>query len=380
MCALVACSIYWFRRAKYELFLILHIVMSIIVLAAMLGHVSIFNGKYDVLFWVPVSLWVFDRAMRATRIVFFNPATKPTIATALYSPATNMVRLEIPCRVHAYKAQPGTYYYLTILDDKRFWESHPFTVASVGDGSGSSTKTFCEQAPLLEPDTGLTAEEDQDAATKTTPSPKKLLTFLIRPYDGFTGRLRDLAAAASPRPASMRVLVDGPYGHHQPLHLFDQVVFIVGGSGVVVAISYLRGLVGQSRETNKSIQLHWAVREPEFAAQVLARDMSDAVADNDGSLSIDIYFSAEPQPRSAHGDGLPAQIARHYQRPCARQIVMQAAAAAAAAECSTGRQGRGLAVVACGPARLADDARQAVVEAMDRGLCEMEYFEEKFRW
>ncbi|KAG5982147.1 hypothetical protein E4U55_002253 [Claviceps digitariae] len=379
MCALLACSVYWIRRTNYELFLILHIVMSIVVLVTMLGHVSIFNGEYDALFWVPVFLWIFDRAMRVLRIVFFNPSTKPTVAAALYSPETNIVRLEIPCRVQAYKAQPGTYYYLTILDDKRFWESHPFTVASVGDGSASSTKTLCEQVPLLEPsDTAVAGDEHRDTATKTTPGVTKLLTFLIRPYDGFTGRLRDLAAAASPRPASMRVLVDGPYGHHQPLHLFDQVVFIVGGSGVVVPISYLQGLIGQGGQTNKSIQLHWAVREPAFAAEVLARDMSDALADNDGSLSVDIYLSAgTPQPCSAHGDldSAAQKVTRHDQRLSARQIVMQAGA-----ECAAGCQGRSLAVVACGPATLADDARRAVVEAMDRGLCEMEYFEERFRW
>ncbi|KAG6010043.1 hypothetical protein E4U21_000485 [Claviceps maximensis] len=376
MCAVVACSICWFRRTNYELFLIIHIVMSVVVLVTMLGHVSIFNGEYDGLFWIPVALWVFDRAMRVMRIIFFNPTTKATIAAAFYTPETNMVRLEIPCRVQAYKAQPGTYYFLTILDDKRFWESHPFTVASVGDGSASSAKMRCEQVPLLESsDTVDTAEQHQEAVTK-------ILTFLIRPYDGFTGRLRDLAAATSPRPASMRILVDGPYGHHQPLHLFDQVVFIVGGSGVVVAISYLQGLVSQSRDTNdKSIQLHWAVREPAFAAEVLARDMSDAVCDNDGSLSIDIYFSAEtpPQLRSAvhdDADSSASQIARHYRRLSARQIVMQAAAECGA-DC---RKERTLAVVACGPARLADDARRAVIEAMDGGLCEVEYFEEKFRW
>ncbi|KAG6228144.1 hypothetical protein E4U26_001213 [Claviceps purpurea] len=375
MCALVACSIYWLRRKNYELFLILHVVMSVVVLATMLGHVSIFNGEYDALFWIPVLLWVFDRAMRILRILFFNPTTKATVAAALYSPAANMVRLEIPCRVDAYPAQPGTYYYLSILDDTRFWESHPFTVASVGDARSPNLKTFCEQIPLLETDT-IAGEGTPDApTTKTTPNTGKILTFLIRPYDGFTSRLRDLAASASPRPAPIRVLVDGPYGHHQPLHLFNRVVFIVGGSGVVLPISYLQGLAGQSRETNNmtSMQLHWAVREPALAAEVVARDMLDALAlADDGTLSINVYFSAETLP-SSDGVRLPPQIARHYQRPSARHIVTQAAE-----DCAADRES--LAVVACGPARLADDARRAVVEAMDRTCCEIEYFEEKFRW
>lgn len=44
MCALVAFSFYWIRRQQYELFLILHIVLSIIVLLTMLGYVCSFKG------------------------------------------------------------------------------------------------------------------------------------------------------------------------------------------------------------------------------------------------------------------------------------------------------------------------------------------------
>ncbi|QPG95093.1 hypothetical protein C2857_007641 [Epichloe festucae Fl1] len=365
MCALVACSVYWLRRRNYELFLILHIVMSIVILVTMSGHVSVFNGEYDSLIWVPVFVWVFDRAFRILRIFSLNPTLKPTVAAALYSSSANMVRLGIPCRFGAYKAKPGTYYYLSIIDDKRLWESHPFTVASVVDGNASSTKTLGEQVPLLETD-GTSAEGQQETETAKTTTSSQLLTFLIRPYDGFTGRLRDLAASEWPRPASVRVLVDGPYGHSQPLHMFDRVVFVVGGSGVVVPMSYLETLTGNNIQA-KSIQLHWAVREPGFAAEVIANDMGDAVADE--TFHIDLYFSAETV--SSIDIDLPAQVSCHYQRPSARQIVM------AAAECA----GQGsLAVVACGPARLADDARRSVIEAMDRGLCEIEYFEESFRW
>lgn len=37
MCALFACSVYWLRRKEYELFLVLHIGLSILILATMLG-------------------------------------------------------------------------------------------------------------------------------------------------------------------------------------------------------------------------------------------------------------------------------------------------------------------------------------------------------
>lgn len=39
MCAIVGFSFYWIRRRQYELFLILHIGLSILVLITMLGSV-----------------------------------------------------------------------------------------------------------------------------------------------------------------------------------------------------------------------------------------------------------------------------------------------------------------------------------------------------
>ena len=39
-----------------------------------------------------------------------------------------------------------------------------------------------------------------------------------------------------------------------------------------------------------------------------------------------------------------------------------------------------LAVVACGPAGMADSARKACVEMLGRGYTGVEYFEESFKW
>ena len=336
MCLLLACSVYWLRRKQYETFLIIHIVMSAIILVTMLGyvpqlqsspltvsHVSIFDGEYDLLFWVPVFIWLLDRAMRICRIVVFNPTLRPTRASVVFNPVSNIVRLDVPTHVVAYKADPGTFYYISVVDDAQFWESHPFTVATVSNGMAKRG----EESPLLE-DTGL------DKTAKT-------LTFLIRPYDGFTRRLRDLAASPS-----LRVLVDGPYGHTQPLQLFDRVVFIVGGSGIVVPLSYMKKL------KTANVCLHWAVREASFAADVLD--------DIDTAWEVDVYFS----DRSA--DTFP-NVQTHHRRPNISQIIEETT------------QHRSVAVVACGPPQLADDTRAAVVAALKNGHS-IEYFEESFRW
>ncbi|QUC17386.1 uncharacterized protein UV8b_01627 [Ustilaginoidea virens] len=368
MCALVACSIYWLRRRRYELFLVTHICLSIIVLVAMLGHVSIFNGEYDALFWVPVVIWLCDRALRVLRIVLFNPGVTPTTAAATYNPATNMVRLEIPCRSRALKIKPGTHFYLSLLDHGRAWESHPFTVASV---TSPGAKTPCEQLPLLDTDRAEAEEQDRGGGAGGAERRARLVTFLIRPFDGFTARLGQLAAAEWPRPASLRVTVDGPYGHGLPLHLFDRVVFVVGGSGVVVPLSYMKALAEAGG--TRSVQLHWAVREAAFAAELVSADMAEAAAQTSFDFSVDLYLSAETAGGAAGGTDtpMPGRVARHCGRPGVREIVLSASEAAGS-----------LAVVVCGPAQMADDARSAVVQALGRDdcLCHVDYFEEKFRW
>lgn len=58
-------------------------------------------------------------------------------------------------------------------------------------------------------------------------------------------------------------------------------------------------------------------------------------------------------------------------RPAVREVVEEVAGEAG--------QER-LAVVACGPARMADEARKACVEMLGRGYRGVEYFEESFKW
>ncbi|PNY24359.1 Uncharacterized protein TCAP_05704 [Tolypocladium capitatum] len=362
MTALLPCSFYWIRRRHYETFLVLHVALSLLVLLFMLGHVSIFKGKYDGFFWVPIYIWVLDRLVRFLRIIAFNPKSWRINASAVYSNATNIIRLTIPLDKAAYRVAPGTYYYLTVLDDDRCWESHPFTVASVSSQSG---KSGGEQVPLLEPEENLRGADDDGDATQLEPSTKNM-TFLIRPYKGFTRRLRDLAATESP--TRLRVLVDGPYGHSQRLDQYDHLLFIVGGSGVVTALSYLQSLTGAAQGSLKSIQLHWAVREAALARDALLNEIGDALSNSTVAFSVDLYMSSQAADLAM--EQMP-EVRLHSGRPDAGAVVRSAVARAGKHEA--------LAVVACGPAKMADDSRFAAVHSLRAGS-RIDYFEESFRW
>lgn len=322
---------------------------------------SIFGGMFDPLFWIPVFIWLADRALRVLRVLAFNPIFWNTRATANYNPSSNIVRLAIPWSRSLYKPAPGTYYYLHVLGGPRFWESHPFTVAAVIEEGGEEGKLRGEQVPLLEED-GRDPHADND--TESLDEDINSMTFLIRPYDGFTSRLRDMAASSWPRKAPLRVLVDGPYGHTQPFHLFDNVIFVVGGSGIVVPLSYLQLLTSSPCPT--SVQIHWAVREPAFALEVLRADIGEMLGAS--NLSVTIHFTSHARDDMSEW---PSQVTLRSGRIDARSTILAARAKAADGT---------LAVVACGPAQMADDARKTCVDLLGSGATGLEYFEESFQW
>ncbi|KAM6479473.1 ferric reductase like transmembrane component-domain-containing protein [Trichoderma sp. SZMC 28011] len=362
MCALLILSVYWIRRRFYEAFLIIHIGLSILILFTMLGHVSIFNGEYDALFWVPAFIWVFDRVMRLLRIIIYNPGRWSTTALASYSDSANIIRLTIPTDNALYKIRPGIFFYLTVLNDTRFWESHPFTVASTSAELSQTSEYSDEEEPLL---TSPTIAPQIELERMASEPKKQYMTFLIRPYDGFTERLRNMLADEQSSSRPLKVLIDGPYGHTQQLQEYRQIVFIAGGSGVVVALSYLNSLCDRMKEPT-TIELHWAVREPAFVRDVLSKEAKSAL--ETGMLSLHLYMSSV---NDFGANDLPSTVERHVGRPNIHSVVMSAA---------RGSQGSNLAVVACGPAKMADDSRLAVVDALKNGNHNIDYYEESFTW
>lgn len=301
--------------------------------------------------------------MRLLRVIIYNPGRWSTTALASYSDSANIIRLTVPTDNALYKIRSGNFFYLTVLNDARFWESHPFTVASTSGELLQASEYSDEEEPLLTSPTTATEIELERMASEPK---KQYMTFLIRPYNGFTERLRDMLADEQMSSRPLKVLVDGPYGHTQQLQEYRQVVFIAGGSGVVVALSYLN-LLCDGMKAPTTIELHWAVREPAFIQDVLSKEAKRAL--ETGILSLHLYMSSHVNDFSA--SDLPSTVQQHVGRPNIHSVVMSAA---------RGAQGSNLAIVACGPAKMADDSRLAVVDALKNGNHNIDYYEESFTW
>lgn len=374
MVALIPLSIYWVRRTSYEFFLLLHIGLSILLLLFMLGyvrpklyairitnnnrHVSIFDGEYDALFWIPVAIWASDRVIRFLRIASIRPLHLSTTATISYDESSNIVRVIAPIsNTSVLQPRPGHFFYLTVPSDCS-WQSHPFTIACTSMQSAQAESHVEEEALLA----ALDATDSGASDGKAIPCQENVMEFLIRPYDGFTRRLRDLAMDSS----SLGVVLDGPYGTSVPLHHYRHVCFVAGGTGIVTPLSHLATLL-QRGSTATSVSLHWAVREPAFVRTVMSHHL-DSHVDSD-RFELQLYMS------SFHFEGLSTclsdRVHQHSGRPNIERIVAAAASFAA---------GDSLAVVACGPDGLLDDTRLAVIHALKSCGGRIDYFQDIFYW
>ncbi|KAF5972656.1 ferric-chelate reductase [Fusarium coicis] len=362
ICLLVGLSVFWVRREDYEFFLITHIILSFWILVTMLGHVSIFSGAYDPLVWVPALIWLLDRITRGMRILAFNPKFWDTEALVTYNEDANMIRLTVPTSSSLYSIEPGRFYYIMVLNQRNFWESHPFTVATISGSGRCNTDTLEEDAPLL--NYGSSGEL-RPASEKS----QREMTFLIRPYDSFTSRLREYAEEERLKPETVRMAIDGPYGKTLPLERFTKVLFIVGGSGIAVPLSYLQKLTTSSKKPSR-IEVHWSVRQPAFAIDVLNHDLSGMLGSD--RVEINIYLTAgEVDGRRVCDETIYRLAKWRSKRLNVEEIIDRAL--------EDSYEGS-IAVVTSGPAKMADESRSVVGARAVPLLPHIEYFEESFQW
>lgn len=338
-----------------------------------------FKGAYKVWCWTCVALWSSDYVIRLVRIVFVNYKVllrRDTPAIANYSQDTDMIRLQVYVSSVAKTQTPGKYYFL-YFGGMRFWQSHPFSLAGVS-AAGPLTQvvqTFDEKGA-----------EKQAASTTTTQvaqanASDPYLTFMIRPRTGMTRNLRDLITAKDKSgQCRLRVILEGPYGSAVNLSGFNNILFIAGGSGISAVIPYIRQIFEDGADTsvsNVNVRLVWAVRKEELVRDVLANDLCRAetypnftqayyVASNASG-----YMSA-PGSTDAASDSSGGGADDRFMR---QRLRVDGVVHDYLAEV----QGS-TAVFICAPAKMADDARVAVIDQAKQTDCDVQLFEEMYGW
>lgn len=405
----------FFRRKSYEVFLILHIGLSVITIVGLFYHTAIFDGEYNGYLWPLVAIWSFDRAARFVRIAFCNLHLKfsrtpmTTSAIASYDANSELIRLDVTPGSSILKPVPGQHYYLYQPLRWKGWENHPFTLASwsaVDNKISEPTAGTQREANGKEKEIHVTPTEaasndsSSDVATSsqtTKPSDqakagRTTLSFLIRPFDSWTVRLRNECLKSPSGSIKAQILIEGPYGERSPLHTFENVIFIVGGTGISGALPYLQEFVNtttsQSTETSRvpmtrtrDITLVWVTRQPAMIHDVARRELQPVFGRDDVHISLHATKPKEtpPAPKIVNTEKSPNAIQEleiSYSRPNIRETILNVVNRVHA----DGSAGGKIAILTCGPASMADEARAAVHTALKEGKRSVEYFEESFGW
>ncbi|CED82351.1 Ferric reductase, NADH/NADPH oxidase and related proteins [Phaffia rhodozyma] len=208
------------RSMAYEVFLISHMVLALLLLVGCYMHWTEF-GSY---IWPAILIWGLDRFVRVANIIFLNklwlsfrPSSANVASTAVVKILPDAA-LEVTME-RSMRWVPGQHVYLTCPQISRFpFEAHPFTVASIqsNDSSGPST-----------------------------------VRLIIRVRDGFTGRLANATQKAGGQ-TEVKAWLDGPHGLVKGLTSYHSVVLISGGSGVTYTLPQLLSLVEQAKQESVS--------------------------------------------------------------------------------------------------------------------------------
>ncbi|KAJ5772635.1 hypothetical protein N7520_003164 [Penicillium odoratum] len=383
------------RFSSYEVFLIIHVVLSVLTLVGCFYHTTIFEGyEYWQYLWPSVGIWAFDRFLRVVRLCYCNVHVSLTgrnlIRTSsgqmTYDEETDVVRLEVSLATPFIRPTPGDYFFLYQPFRWKGWESHPFTVGAWSSNFGSVSPSkmsrksneslSVSQIPLLPSRSHDQEDQIPTEGSNTANVPPLKAIFWIRPYDGWTRQLRQLCLRSKSQPVNTTILLEGPYGHHFPLWKYESVLMIVGGTGIASAVPYLQDHLQRSRHDwdegtgektrIRDIELIWTAKQVPFLKDVASRELKPLLTREDFQASFYSTGSTTPEDMTEFGYGIIPG------RPHLQSLIMSRA-------CDTSSAGISLAVLACGPAEMADEARGAAHLAMRQGY-RIKYVEKSFAW
>lgn len=371
-------------------------------------HTSKFTSlEYNVYLWPLVAIWAFDRLLRLLRLLYCNirvsygkSVSRAPFATVRYSAATDVIRIHIRSSSLPLKPGPGQYYYLYQPFVFKGWENHPFSLGaySIEQEASSRAQPRIDEASSKEMNstaaaTGVVSSSDSSSSLSDRASAdvSNDFVFWVRPYDGWTRRLRDqcLKSTSSETSIEPKLLIEGPYGHSTPLHTFDTVVLIAGGTGIAAAAPYILDHHARCSSTNPSyrtrttrMKLVWAVKQAAFIRDVCSNELAAALQRDDTQCAL-FATSGAAEARGDGGDGEDGAeegavgagqgFGIHHGRPDVAAIVAEAAQEATESGAKT-------VVFVCGPAGMVDETRAAVHAEMKKGCRSISYVEECFGW
>lgn len=332
------------RKRFYEVFLSVHHLLVVLFLVGYFYHIIERYGYkwgYQVWVYIAVAIWAAERLFRLVRMVLAGWKT----ATVSEVPGSGGEYYRVD--IDGMYAHGLVYLYFPTLG-WRFWENHPFSVASSYSNSSAKAITVddaTQSSSESEKDTGKsTVRSDTEMSSQPgidTPK-KQRVTIVLRKQSGMTARLAAQVAAAT---STLRipVLVEGSYqaSHSSQLSQCSTLLCIAGGVGISAVMPLLH-------EHNCRRRLYWGMRNS---------SLLDAFREDLDTLS-----------------------SVHVETSVGQRIDIKAVLAEELT-CRTDDRGP-LGIVVCGPGHMADIVRQEVARlaksgSLTRGIVLMD---EAFTW
>lgn len=320
--------------------------------------------------WPCVAIWVFDRALRYGRIIYASvlPRFRKGIkASVTYDVSSEMLRLDVTKFFPGKPPEPGLFYFVYMPWALRGYESHPFTLCSWAAADVDSD--------LESPTSGSDDEKKVDRfktsdANDTSLSSQVNHSFLIRPYGGFTERLRDGATSkatvesgAVGETREETIFLEGPYGSKLDLSTYSDVLVIAGGSGITAAISHTFHLLPTGK-TN--VRVSWAVPQRHLVDDICNNELAAVMRHPRFKMDVHVTSGPDRKPEDPHSE--PSTVA--YGRPDVYELMRNARDSCVSS----------LAVVTCGTPAMADACRAAVVRLLREEGPDVGYFNESMMW
>lgn len=301
---------------------------------------------------------------------------------AVYNQDHDIIRLAFTPSYHR-QPKPGAHYYLHFPFVLRAIGNSPFTMSGWSKGGEYSPETSVFEKSISRsqekgnlPSTEVEVNSDSNGSLESRSGPTKI-HFVIRPYKGLTAHLRNYIMKAGSGTREITAMIEGPYGETHPVFHYDNIIFISGGSGVSAVLPYMQQYLhpetyhSSFSSVTKHVRVIWTAREGAFVRDVIDREL--AAAASNSTVKLDLYVTgSSPTPvkdDTLDLDRLPGHVDLHYKRPDVQTIVRQ----------EVGESVGSVAILVCGPAQLADDARRAAVHLTGAGY-DIGYFEEQFGW
>lgn len=287
------------------------------------------------------TLWAIDMLQRWVQLIYLNALYRPRAASVSTSRMTilspGMLRVEMT-KPGLQKWLPGSHVYLfspPFLGVSPFWQSHPFTIASVSEersghqitsGStggekrkyGHKSRKYAngsmelqslrqsevneEQQPAESPKHNRVFSTDTEADTSTEVSGQSKLVFLIKKRKGFTKKLYEAAQMGK----SSRLLVYGPLSPPVSyLSSYETLVFFAGGSGVSWTLPLLLDACrNQSKNYRMTRQIFWiwSVTNSEHMHWIES-ELTQALSTDIAQVTVDIRIHITQE--TAHSRDAP---------------------------------------------------------------------------